>query len=116
MAGRRLAKQAPAGLLERWATALAAGLPRGGTLSLILPAATLGQGVAALRAAGCGQITLLPLWPRAGAAARLLILRGIRHGGGDCCMLPGLVLHAPDGSFTAAAEAILRHGQPLCPA
>ena len=30
-----------------------------------------------------------------------------------CALAPGLVLHEPDGRLTAAADAILRHGEAL---
>lgn len=112
-AGRRVAKQAPIGLLGGWAVALASGLRRGGTLSLVLPGGELAAGVAALQAARCPQISVIPLWPRVGQPARLVILRGIRHGAGAGGLLPGLVLHDQDGAYTAAAAAILRDGLKL---
>jgi tRNA1(Val) A37 N6-methylase TrmN6 len=111
--GRQLAKVAGATLLADWTRALAAPLRRRGTLSLLLPAAALADGVAALQLAGCPEIHTLPLWPRAGEPARLIILRGIRHGGGPALLHHGLVLHGPDGRFTQAADAILRHAASL---
>lgn len=60
-----------------------------------------------------GEITILPLWSKAGKPAKRLILRarkGIRTG---ATMLPGLVLHEADGKYTAAAEAVLRDGAAL---
>ena len=113
VAGRRQAKQAGPGLLAQWAAALAAGLRRGGTLSLVLPAASLAAGCAALAQAGCPEIRLLPLWPRAGSAAKLVILCAVRGGGGAGAVLPGLVLHEADGRYTAAAEDVLRRGAGL---
>ena len=53
---------------------------------------------------------MLPLWPRANEAARLVLVRGIKGGRGPFRMLPGMVLHAADGGFTPAAQAILRDG------
>ena len=111
--GRRLAKAAGRTLLADWAHALAISLRRRGTLSLLLPAAALADGVAALQHAGCPEIHTLPLWPRTGEAARLIILRGIRHGGGPARLYPGLVLHEPDGRFTAAANSVLRDAAAL---
>jgi tRNA1Val (adenine37-N6)-methyltransferase len=111
--GRASAKRAPAGLLAMWAAALARCLRRRGTLSLILPAGQLDAAVLALAAAECGAIELIPLWPRAGMAARLLIVRAVRGGQGPARLSPGLVLHdAPDG-YTAAATEILRNGGAL---
>ena len=109
---RNAAHEAEAGL-EDWAQALARGLVRRGTASMILPAARFGQAAAALRGAGCGSLTMLPLWPRAGVAAKRVILQAIKGGRGPDRLLSGLVLHEADGSFTAAAEAVLRHAQAL---
>jgi tRNA1(Val) A37 N6-methylase TrmN6 len=60
-----------------------------------------------------GEIVILPLWPKAGKPAKRVILRarkGIRTG---ATLLPGLVLHAEDGKYTASAEAVLRDGAAL---
>ena len=109
---RNAAHEAEAGL-EDWAGALARGLVHRGMASMILPAARFGQAATALRGAGCGSLTMLPLWPRAGVAAKRVILQAIKGGRGPDRLLSGLVLHEADGSFTAAAEAVLRHAQAL---
>lgn len=93
--------------LAAWAAFCAAPLGHRGSVTLILPAARLSDGMAALRAAGCGALTLLPLWPRAGVAAKRLILAGRRGARGPDRVLPGLVLHEGEG-WSAAAEAVLR--------
>jgi tRNA1(Val) A37 N6-methylase TrmN6 len=111
--GRDAARRAPRGTEQLWALALAAALVRHGTLTLILPAAGLPAWIAALGAAGCGTLRLLPLWPRAGQPARLVLVRAIRDGAGACALLAGLVLHEADGGFTAEAQAILRGGGAL---
>ncbi|MDQ2801317.1 MAG: methyltransferase [Pseudomonadota bacterium] len=107
------AKRAGAGLVASWAAALAGRLRPGGTLTLILPVSGLAEALAALGACGCGAASLLPLWPKAGREAKLMILRGIRGRRGTTRLLPGLVLHRPDGSFTDEAEACLRAGASL---
>lgn len=99
--------------LAAWAAFLAASLRMGGTASLVLPAARFDAGVAALRAAGCGSVTLLPVAPRAGAPARRVLLRARRGGRGPARLLPALVLHEDGGAFTAAAEAVLRDAAAL---
>ena len=53
---------------------------RRGSLSLILPAARLDAAMAALAAAGCGGTRLLPFWPRAGLAAKRVLLQARRGG------------------------------------
>jgi tRNA1(Val) A37 N6-methylase TrmN6 len=110
---RRVAKRATADLFALWATALARPLRPRGTLTFILPAARLPEAMAAFAAAGCNPTCAVPLWPRPGAAAGLLILRGVKASRAPFRLLPGLVLHKPDGRFTDEAEAILRGGAPL---
>ncbi len=112
-ASRRAAKRAATGLLTTWATALARPLRARGTLTFILPAALLPEAVAAFLAAGCPPIAMLPLWAKPGRPAKLLLLRGIKGSREPFSVLPGLLLHAPDGSFTAEAGAILRGGAAL---
>jgi tRNA1(Val) A37 N6-methylase TrmN6 len=107
------AKHAGPGLLQAWAASLARTLERRGTLSFIVPAGAVGEAVAAMRGAHCGEVTLIPLWPHAGEAARLAIVRGVREGRGGTTLHPGLVLHEKDGAYTLPAEAILRQGQAL---
>ncbi len=107
--------EAGAGLGE-WAAFLAAGLRHGGWLGLVLPAARFDEGGTALRAAGCGGTTLLPLWPRAGVPAKRVLLLARKGGRGPAAVLPGLVLHEADGGWSAAAAAVLREAAPLGPA
>ncbi len=113
-AGRRQAKFAGHDLLARWAVSLARALRRRGTLTLILPATLLPQGIAALTLAECAETTVMPFWPRAGEAARLIVLRGVRAGQGPNRLSAGLVLHNPDGSYTAEANRVLRSGEAVC--
>jgi tRNA1(Val) A37 N6-methylase TrmN6 len=111
---RRGATHEGAAALADWARFLAAALRPGGSLTLILPAARLDAGMAALAAAGCGGTRLVPFWPKAGAAARRVLLQARRGGGrGPARVGPGLVLHEADGRWSAAAEALLRDAAPL---
>jgi tRNA1Val (adenine37-N6)-methyltransferase len=110
---RRVAKRAATGLLTVWAAALARPLRRRGTLTFIVPAALLPQAAAAFGNADCAPTAMLPLWAKPGAPAKLLLLRGIKGSRAPFSVLPGLVLHMPDGGFTAEADAILRGGAAL---
>jgi tRNA1Val (adenine37-N6)-methyltransferase len=112
-AGRATAKRGHAGLVQLWATALAQRLRPRGTLTFILPCAILPVCAEAFAAAGCPPIAMLPLWPKAGREAKLVLLRGVKGGKASFRVLPGLVLHEPGGGFTQDAEAILRHGSAL---
>ena len=107
-ASRRAAKRAVVGLLAVWATALARPLRPRGTLSFILPAASLTEAMTAFAAAGCAPTSLLPLWAKPRQPAKLLLLRGTKGGREPLRVLPGLILHATDGTFTAEIDAILR--------
>lgn len=113
LARRDVVRQSGASMLTMWATGLARRLRHRGSLTLIVPAAIMPPTLAALVAAGCGSAALLPLWPRAGHAAKLVLVQGRRGGRGPARVLPGLVLHEADGSFTSAADAVLRDGAAL---
>ncbi len=84
-----------------------------GTLTLILPAASLPSGMAALAAGGCGSVSLFPLWPKPEREARIILLQATKGGKGPCRVQRGLVLHRPEGGFTPEAEAILWTGAAL---
>jgi tRNA1(Val) A37 N6-methylase TrmN6 len=60
-----------------------------------------------------GGIEILPLHPRAGEAAHRVILRGRKGSRAPLVLLPGLVLHGPDGRFVPEIECVLRAPQPL---
>jgi tRNA1(Val) A37 N6-methylase TrmN6 len=109
---RRAATHESGAALADWARLLAGVLRPGGTASLVLPAARFDAGVAALRAAGCGSLLLLPVAPRERQAAKRVLLRGRRGGRGPARILPPLVLHDGQG-FSAAAEAVLRDARAL---
>ena len=55
-------------------------------------------------------IAVLPVAPRAGEAAGRAIIQGRKSARGPDRLLAPLVLHQPDGSFTEAAERVLREG------
>jgi tRNA1(Val) A37 N6-methylase TrmN6 len=56
---------------------------------------------------------MVPLWPRAGVAARLVLLRGSRVGVDRSVCCRACVLHGADGGFTSEAQSILRDGAAL---
>jgi tRNA1(Val) A37 N6-methylase TrmN6 len=97
-------------VLNAWCLALGRCLRPRGSLTLIVPAAHLTASLSALSAARCAEISIYPLWPRHGVAAKLVILRAIHQGRGPTRLLAGLVLHQANGAYTSAAEALLRDG------
>jgi len=110
---RIAAKRGAPGLLGEWAAVLGVTLRHGGTLSLVLPPARLEEALAGCARGACGSTRLLPLWPRAGRPAKLLLLRAVRGGRAPTALLAGIVLHGPDGKFTPEIEACLRDGAAL---
>ena len=110
---RDTAKRATAGLLARWAAALARPLRHRGTLTFILAPWMLEDALAALRDAGAPAETIFPIWPKEGRKARLFLLRGRKNGRAQLAIGPGLILHTPSGAFRADAETILRDGAAL---
>lgn len=112
-AARESAKRAPSGLLTAWAQRLGGSLRRHGSLTLVLPAGRVPECLLAMQAAQCPPVAIQPLWPKAGRDAKLVLVQGRRFGRASLRLLPGLVLHEADGSFTPQAEAVLRGGAKL---
>ncbi len=110
---RDVARRAAPGLLPLWVAALCRSLRHRGTITLALPAAAMAEAASALLQSGCGGISVLPLWPRRGVAARLVLAQGSLGSRAGSTLHPGLVLHEADGRFTAEADAVLRLGAAL---
>ena len=136
---RDLARRASPELLERWITVLASLLRPGGSLTLIVPAASHarasaamaglagaggpglggpglggpGLGAVGLGGLGLGGVALLPLWPKQGMPAKIVLLQGRRGARTDGMVHAGLVLHHAGGRYTEAAERVLREGEAL---
>lgn len=109
--GRRLANQ-EAGLdLAGWLGRALFFLRPRGSLTLIHRADRLPALLAGFEGRA-GGLRILPLWPRAGQPARRVILQATKGSRAPAGLLPGLVLHEGEG-FSAAAEAVLRHGGAL---
>ena len=96
--------------LEGWVAALMAALRPRGSMTLVLTAAQTGRAVAAFRAVGLGGLTLVPLWPKPGRDAKLLIVQAWRDRRDPDRLTHGLTLHEPDGRFSDAARSVLRDG------
>ena len=60
-----------------------------------------------------GAVEIIPLWPKAGAPAKRVIIRALRDRKTPATLHPGLVLHMDNGDYTPAAESILRDAQPI---
>ena len=95
-----------AGGLDAWIQSAASLLKAKGRLAVIHRADALADLVTAL-AGRFGAVTLLPLHPRAGEAATRLIVTAIYASKAPLTLLPGMVLHEKDGTWTPAAGDIL---------
>jgi len=109
--GRALAHHAAPGLLAGWIAGLAPRLVSGGSFTLILPVSELPAAIVAL-AQKHGAMTVFPLWPRAGQPAKHVLVSARKGAKSPARLLPGLVLHGPDG-ITAEAQAVLQDGAGL---
>jgi len=98
------------GRLPDW---LALGLQRtisGGYFTAILRADRLNQALAAMPQKG---LCVFPLVPRSGEAPKRVIVQARKGSKAPFTLLPGLVLHWGDGSWTPEADAVLRRGSAL---
>ncbi len=102
-----------AGGLDAWVRSAAGLLKTKGRLAVIHRADALTELTTAL-AGRFGAVKLLPLHPRAGAAASRLIVTAIYGSKAPLSLLPGMVLHEKDGSSTPAAADVL-HGRKALP-
>lgn len=60
-----------------------------------------------------GEIVIFPLWPAPRRDASRVLVRARKKIASPARIATGLVLHEPDGRFTAAADAVLRDGEAL---
>ena len=109
---RRLATQEGEAELEDWIAAGLRLLRAKGSLTVVHRADALPRLLAALEGRA-GGIVIAPLWPRAGQPASRVVVRVRKDSRAPARLAPGLVLHEDDGRYTAAAESVLRHGQPF---
>ncbi len=84
----------------------------GGTVTVIQRADRLAE-VLARFSGRLGGLVVLPLWPGAGKPAKRVLVAGRKGSAAPLTLLPGLVLHRPDGGYTTEAEEILRRGAAL---
>jgi tRNA1(Val) A37 N6-methylase TrmN6 len=111
-ASRALAHGEGSADLEAWVAFCTRMLKPRGTLTLIHRADRLDDLIALLHGR-FGAITLIPLWPRAGRPAKRILVTARRGARSPAILSAGLVLHEAGGSFTSAAQAVLRHGEAI---
>lgn len=100
--------------LEAWVDAALARLRPKGILAIVHRADRLADLLSALRGR-TGDAIVVPLWPKAGAAAKRVIVRARKAVRSPLTLSAGLVLHEADGRYSAAAETVLRDAAALIP-
>lgn len=106
------ARMGPPGTLGMWADFCIRRAGPGGTVTVLHRADRLTRLLQELDGR-CGAILVFPLWPKAGASAKRVIVRAVKGSRAPLQLLSGLVLHGASGSYTPEVEAILRDGAPL---
>jgi len=109
---RAMAHVLDEGGVAKWLRASLAILRPGGILVAIHRADALEALLPAL-SGRVGDLRIFPIFPREGEKAVRVVLRGRKGSKAPLSLLPGLVLHKPDGGFTPLAEAVHREGRPL---
>jgi tRNA1(Val) A37 N6-methylase TrmN6 len=95
------------GGLAAWVRFFAAMAAPNGLLTMIHRPDCLGQ-LLALFEGRFGAVTVFPLFSRSSEAATRIIVQAKKGSRAGLHLLPGLVLHDPDGGYSEAAEAVLR--------
>ncbi len=98
--------------LAGWVAAALKALKPRGTCVFVQRADRLADLLAAF-GSEAGDIVVFPLWPRAGVAAKRVIVRARKGVRTPMTLAAGLVLHEGERSYTQAADAILRDGRAL---
>jgi tRNA1(Val) A37 N6-methylase TrmN6 len=78
-----------------------------GTFTVVLRADRISEALARLPERG---VSIFPLWPRAGEAAKRVLLQVRKGSRAPSALLSGLTLHRADGSYTDEADCVLRDG------
>jgi tRNA1(Val) A37 N6-methylase TrmN6 len=100
------ARTAQEGLLARWLEVARRALRPGGVVTLIHRPDALDEILAAMTGFGSG--VLVPVHPRADAAAARLLVAAVKAGKGPLVIEPPLILNSSGGRFTPEAEAVHR--------
>lgn len=96
--------------LDAWVACAARFVKPRGYVTFIFPADRVDDLILAF-SKRFGGLTLFPLWPKEGLESKRVILQGRRDVQTPARLLPGLVIHNADGSYTPGAEAVLRRGK-----
>jgi tRNA1(Val) A37 N6-methylase TrmN6 len=98
--------------LAAWMRFFAAMAAPGARLTLIHRPESLGE-ILQLLEGRFGGVAIFPLFPKQDAAAVRIIVQAKKSSRAAPSLLPGMVLHEADGSYTQQAERVLRGGEAL---
>ncbi len=98
--------------LDGWMRTAASVLKPGGSLTLIFAADGLVDVLETFKGR-FGAARILGLHPKDGAPAERLLIQAIKGRKTPPAILPGLVLHEADGSYTPQVQRILRGDKPI---
>jgi tRNA1(Val) A37 N6-methylase TrmN6 len=98
--------------LANWISVCLACLKQKGRLVVIHRADRLSDILTALHGKA-GDVHILPVFPKKGEPARRVIVSAGKGRRSPDTVLPGLVLHEYDGSYTSGAEKVLREAKAL---
>lgn len=102
-----------AGLAD-WIAAAVRLVKPGGSVTFVHRFDRAEETAAGLAGAGWGEVLVVPLWPfKAGEGAKRALIQAGEGGVGNVRTAPGVVLHTPEGGYTAAADDVLRRGAML---
>jgi tRNA1(Val) A37 N6-methylase TrmN6 len=109
---KRVANAEKDGDLGRWIESAAGALKPSALLTLIHRADRLPD-IMGMLGKHFGRIEIMPILPKADALPKRVILRTNKGGQPLTKQCRNFILHQADGRYTEAAEAVLRHMQPL---
>lgn len=98
------------GSLAAWLSVGVKRVASGGTFTAIVRADRMSETLSTLPEGG---VRVFPLWPRAGHAAKRVIVQVRKGSRAPLELLHGLVLHEEDSSYTQEADAVLRGNRTL---
>lgn len=110
-AGKSAAHSMAAGDLALWVKAAHGRMRDSGTLTIIYHAAGLTALLGAMQGK-FGGLHIYPFWPKAEQPAKRIIVQGKKGSKAPLRLCTGMELHH-EQNYTAAAEAVLRHGAAL---
>lgn len=95
--------------LKDWIDAGFRALKSGGSFTMIHRADMVDKIITGL-GKRFGAVEIIPLYPRLGEEAKRVMVRAVKDRKTPARLHAGVILHEPDGRYTAHADAILRDG------